>query len=271
MPWTSEHINWLIDTGERLTTVDGKTVEVWEFCHEEDDDVLSAWAKHFRNHYCLDDEIDFYRQGYSYSRSEYLNNIKFPDRSNGWGPRVRAGDFGEILVADYLQYVLQFWVPRTRYGDKATRNESTKGCDIIGFKVIGEEDSPEDTLAIFESKVQFSGTQPTPRLQDAVNGSAKDEVKKGEALNAIKQRLSDKGFRKDAKRVDRFQNSADRPHNEISGAVALFETSVFDRHDISETTTDAHPNSENLILLVIHGEQFMNLVHNLYRRAADEA
>lgn len=271
MPWTSEHINWLIDTGERLTTVDGKTVEVWEFCHEEDDDVLSAWAKHFRNHYCLDDEIDFYRQGLNCSRSEYLKNIKFPDRTVRPGPSIRAGDFGEILVADYLEYVLQFWVPRTRYGNKTTRNESTKGSDIIGFKLIGEEDSPEDTLAILESKTQFSGTRPKPRLQDAVNGSAKDQVRKAESLNAVKQRLYEKGFREDSTRVDRFQNPADRPHREISGAVALFETRVFDRNRISETTTGAHPNSENLFLLVIHGEQFMNLVHDLYRRAADEA
>ena len=61
MPWTSEHIDWLIDTGERLSTADGKTVEVWEFRHEEDSDILSRWARHFRNHYCLDSEIDFYR------------------------------------------------------------------------------------------------------------------------------------------------------------------------------------------------------------------
>ena len=61
MPWTSEHIDWLIDTGERLSTADGKTVEVWEFRHEEDGDILSRWARHFRNHYCLDSEIDFYR------------------------------------------------------------------------------------------------------------------------------------------------------------------------------------------------------------------
>lgn len=271
MPWTSEHINWLIDTGERLTTVDGKTVEVWEFCHEEDDDVLSAWAKHFRNHYCLDDEIDFYRQGYSYSRSEYLNNIKFPDPSNGWGPIVRAGDFGEILVADYLQYILGYWVPRTRYGDKTTRNESTKGCDIIGFRLCGEEESPEDTLAIFESKAQFSGRKSKPKLQEAVNHSAKDQVRKAESLNAVKQRLHEKGSREDSTKIDRFQNPVDRPHREISGAVALFDTTVFDGDSISETTTDAHPNSENLVLLVIHGEQFMNLVHDLYRRAADEA
>ena len=271
MPWTDKHIKWLVNTGETLTTADDKTVEIWEFRHEENAEVLSAWARHFRNHYCWDTEIDFYRRGYEFSRSEYLNSIKFPDPSRGWGPRIRAGDFGEVLVADYLQYVLQFWVPRTRYGNKTTRNESTKGCDIIGFKLIGEEDSPEDTLAIFESKTQFSGTQPQAKLQDAVDGSAKDQVRKAESLNAVKQRLFDKGFYDEAIKVERFQNPNDRPHQEVSGAVALFETNVLNRNQISQTITDAHPNSDNLVLLVIHGNELMNLVHELYRRAANEA
>jgi len=271
MPWTSDHIRWLIDTGQRLTITDGKTVEVWEFCHEEDDEVLSAWAKHFRNHYCLDTEIDFYRQGYNQSRSEYLNNIKFPDPSVTPGPSIRAGDFGEILVADYLQYVLGYWVPRIRYADKTIRNESTKGCDIIGFKIISEEDSPEDMLAIFEAKTQFSGRQVKPRLQDAVNDSAKDQIRKAESLNAVKQRLFDKDFHEEANKIERFQNPNDRPYKEISGAVALFETRVFDVEQISQTTTDAHPNTDHLILVVIHGNTMMDLVHELYRRAADEA
>lgn len=271
MPWTSEHINWLIDTRERLTTADGKTVEVWEFRHEENDEILSKWARHFRNHYCLDIEIDFYRQGYGYTKTEYLINIKFPDSTTAPGPSIRAGDFGEILISDYLEYILQFWVPRTRYANKTIRNESTKGSDIIGFKLVGEEESPEDTLAILESKTQFSGTQANPRLQDAVNDSAKDRIRKAESLNAIKQRLKENGFREDALKIDRFQNPADRPYKEISGAVALFDRTIFDRNLISETTTNHHPNSGNLILLVIHGENFMNLVHDLYRRAANEA
>jgi len=44
MPWTSEHTKWLIDTGERLKTADGKEVEVWEFRHGKDEAVLSAWV-----------------------------------------------------------------------------------------------------------------------------------------------------------------------------------------------------------------------------------
>ena len=135
-PWTSEHTKWLIDTGERLKTADGKEVEVWEFRHEKDEAVLSAWAKHFRNHYCFDSEIDYWRRGYKCSRGEYLNTIKFPDPKDAPGPSIRAGDFGEVLVADFLEYLLGYWVPRTRYGDKTIRNESTKGSDIIGFHIV---------------------------------------------------------------------------------------------------------------------------------------
>jgi len=47
MPWTSDHTKWLVDTGERLKTADGKEVEVWEFRHENDEAVLSAWASIF--------------------------------------------------------------------------------------------------------------------------------------------------------------------------------------------------------------------------------
>ncbi|KIX11617.1 hypothetical protein X474_23390 [Dethiosulfatarculus sandiegensis] len=39
--------NMLVDTGDRLKTADGTEVEVWEFCHEQDETVHSAWAKHF--------------------------------------------------------------------------------------------------------------------------------------------------------------------------------------------------------------------------------
>jgi hypothetical protein len=162
-------LDWLVDTGERLQTTDGRIVEVWRLRYQNDQEVLSAWATHFRNHYCLDTEIDYYRRGYSCSRSEYLNTIKFPDASRVPGPSIRAGDFGEVLVADYLQYILGYWVPRTRYGDRTIRNESTKGCDIIGFRILEDGSySKEDVLAIFEAKAQFSGSKAKPRLQDAV-------------------------------------------------------------------------------------------------------
>ncbi len=272
MSWTSQHTKWLIDTGERLKTADGKEVEVWEFQHQNDKKVLSAWATHFRNHYCFDSEIDYWRRGYKCSRSEYLDSIKFPDSKAAPGPSIRAGDFSEVLVADFLEYLNAFWVPRTRYGDKTIRNESTKGSDIIGFHIVKDgEASSEDKLAIYEAKAQFSGKKPTARLQDAVDGSAKDITRKAESLNAIKQRLHSRNELDDAEKIERFQNEVDHPYKEVYGAVALFENPLFDCRLASATNVSSHPYSGDLALIVIKGDQMMKLVHDLYKRAADEA
>lgn len=272
MPWTSEHMKWLVDTGRRLTTADGKDVEVWEFRHVKDEGVLSAWAKHFRNHYCLDSEIDYLRKGTNLSRQEYLNNIKFPAPTAAPGPSIRSGDFGEVLVADFLEYLREYWVPRTRYGDKTIRNESTKGSDIIGFRIVNDKQpSSEDELAIYEAKAQFSGKKAKARLQDAVDDSAKDIARKAESLNAIKQRLYFRNERDAAERIERFQNEADIPYKMVYGAVALFEKSLYSSDLPSSTDASSHPHSGELTLVVIKGDNMMDLVHELYWRAADEA
>jgi hypothetical protein len=266
------HLAWLVDTGKKLKTADGKPVHVMELKHANDDGVLSAWAKHFRNQYCRDDQLDELCSGTKLSQAEYLRKIKLPDENQPPGPSIRAGDFGEILIADYLEFSLAYWLPRTRYDNKAVRNESTKGTDIIGFKIVTpSRDNLKDALALFEAKAQFTGNAPTGRLQAAVDGSAKDEIRKAESLNAIKQRCLDRGSSAEVQTVERFQNPEDRPYSEEYGAVALLSTSVLDVKDIWATTTAAHPHSGSLTLIVIHGPDLMPLVHELYRRAADEA
>ena len=95
-----QHIKkWLVKTDEILNTADGKTVKIWELQYSQDNEILSSWAKHFRNHYCSDNQIDSLRSGTGLTRAEYLTQIKFPDSNRAPGPSIRAGDFGEILVA----------------------------------------------------------------------------------------------------------------------------------------------------------------------------
>jgi len=272
MPWTSKHLKWLVNTGKTIKSDDGKRIEIWELSHKQDEEILSAWARHFRNHYCLDSQIDNLRSGLRFSRSEYLKEIKFPDCSKAPGPSIRSGDFGEILVADYLQHILGYWVPRGHYANKQVRDESIKGCDIIGFRYhYNGKDEKDDILAIFETKAQFSGKKANPRLQDAINGSAKDNIRKAESLNAIKQRLLDQRMNEDATKLERFQDIEGRPYRDIYGAVALFSDEVYDEICISKANAKDHPNKSHLVLLVIHGNNMMDLVHELYRRAADEA
>jgi hypothetical protein len=265
------HVQWFINTGTQIKTSEGKEIEVWEFLHQKNTSVLSEWATHFRNHYCLDSQIDDLVSGTGKTKKQYLESIKFPDEREKPGPSIRSGDFAEILVADYLEYICNYWVPRTRYIDKTVRNESTKGSDTIGIKIMRPSQySPEDELIIFEVKASFSEFS-NNRLQDAVTASANDEVRKGETLNSIKQRYLDKNESGMAKKIERFQNITDHPYKNKSGAAAVLENKIFTKTDFSYTSTSSHYNSDNLFLIVIKGNDMMNLVHELYRRAADEA
>lgn len=272
MPWTSEHNIWLTEIKNHLTTNDGKLVTLLEFKPDiANGEIMSKWAKHFRNHYCFDTEIDFFRDGTGLSRRDYLLNTKFPSDSIGFGPGIRAGDFGEILIADYLEFILNHWVPRTRYGNKTIRDESTKGSDLIGFKIIDDSESIQDVLTMMEVKTQFSGKNANPRLQNAIDDSIKDELRKAESLNAIKQRLFDKGKKKESNKIARFQNPIDKPYTENYGAAALFCESIFDNVVITDSSTSFHPKNDKLFLLVVKGSEMMSIVHKLYNLAADEA
>ncbi|WP_425991059.1 Hachiman antiphage defense system protein HamA [Afipia sp. DC4300-2b1] len=267
------HLDWLVDTGERLKSADGIEIEVWELKYGDDAARLSAWAKHFREHYCDDDMLEKLVAGTGKTNAEYLLNDKFPDEKNAPGPSIRSGDFAEILVADYVEYKLGYWSPRQlRYDLKWNRNESTKGCDVLGFQFIHDGGvDPNDELFVFESKAAMSGSKPINRLQDAVADSGKDMLREATTLNALKQRFYERGEDAAALKVQRFQNMPDRPFKRISGAAAVLSSSLYDGGVISQTTTVGHFNAANLKLIVIRGETLMELVNALYARAANEA
>jgi hypothetical protein len=281
-PAKPPHLHWLADTGERLKSADGKTIEVWEFKHAAEPAVLSAWAKHFRNHYCPDSDIDFLKG--TASRKDYLENLKFPSKTTSLGPAVRAGDFAEILVADYLQWILGYSVPRVRWNGKVVKDESSKGSDVVGFCFHdASQKSPKDRLAVFETKARFSASGAANRLQDAIAGSAKDHIRIDESLNFIKQKLFDKGQKVEALKIERFQNPVDLPYQEVFGAAAIYSQEHYDAAQVclsdtkkipqssNPTLVTPHPKRDALMLLVIRGTDMMALVHELYKRAADEA
>lgn len=271
MATIEQFVKYLSKCSNSLMTSDGKMVDVFDFNYEYNDEILSLWAKHFRNHYCLDNQIDILRNGTGLSRKEYLEQLKFPDIKEAPGPSIRSGDFAEILVADYVEFMLNFSVPRTRYIDKTIRNESTKGVDVIGYKRLGKKDNINDTLISVETKAKFSSGNSKEKLQEAVSHSAKDPVRKAESLNAIKQRLLFFNLPDEVDNISRFQNQTDRPYKYISGAVAFVCKENYNDKIITECTVDGHPDKANIILIVIKGNDMMNLVNHLYERAANEA
>lgn len=266
------HLAWLVNTGKTLKTKDGYTVELWELKHETDAGILSAWAKHFREHYCDDTMLDALVQGTGLSKKDFLLQQRFPDPKDPPGPSVRAGDFAEIIMADYIEYKLGYWSPRQlRYDLKFNRNESTKGCDVIGFKFAGGTDPTKDELFVFEAKASLSGSKPDTRLQVAIDHSNKDQTREAMTLSALKQRFIERGDKPSATKVERFQNQPDRPFVRVSGAAAIHDTKTFQATDIANVTAAGHYNSKNLKLIVVTGSALMQLVHALYDRGANEA
>jgi len=275
------HVNWLQKLPSTFSTADGTAAHVWEFNYDAESSALNDWAKNFRNHYCLDSEIDLLRG--PLSRKEYLNKIKFPTESGGLGPSIRAGDFGEILLADLLQWLLGYWVPRVRWSSKVIQNESTKGSDVIGFKFVADDVySPNDVLAIFEAKTKFSKSGGN-KLQDTINDSTKDHLRIAESLNFIKQKLIDKSENAAALKVERFQSPVDDPYSRIIGATALIDTAHETEQNVllananetpclkNKNQLVPHPNLQELNVIIIKGSNMMELVHNIYKLAADGA
>lgn len=260
------YMQWL-QVDEELITKEFKKVQVYEFKHVNDEQIMDEWAKHFRQNYCLDDELDEEMDGLDISREEFLIKFKFPDEKIKPGPSIRAGDFSELLVVDYMEFILGYYVPRTRYDAKIIKNESTKGSDILAFKVISEKFSSEDILLVNEVKGSLSASSNKDRLQDAVNDSKKDFERLAESLLAAKQRLRSRGESDKVKLLRRFQNIADRPYVLKYGASAVIDNIRYDKKLVSNTTIAGHPNKD-ILLIVIRGNEMMKLTHELYRRAS---
>ena len=267
------HLSSLSKCVNPLTTSDGRSIDIWELDASSTAEYLSAWASNFRQHYCSDAEIDELREGTGLSRPAYLTQLVFPNKSAAPGPGIRAGDFAELLVSDYVEHLLGYWVPRGKYAEKASRDESVKGVDILGFRqTIPPARAPTDTLLAFEVKAQFSDGNYTGRLQAAINDSSKDYLRRAMTLNATKRRLKRAGQQDRALVVERFQNVSDHPYIYRSGAAAVLSDSAYDEALLqTETTVVGHQNAGNLELIVIRGKELMKLVHALYERAANEA
>jgi hypothetical protein len=125
-PKAPPHLSVLRKSNATPITIQGREVEVWELSVTKVESVLADWAGKFRQHYCLDSEIDALRAGTGLSRCEYLIKLVFPHKTLASGPSVRAGDFAEILVCDYLEHIGGYWVPRRKYQEKSIPNESLK-------------------------------------------------------------------------------------------------------------------------------------------------
>lgn len=250
---------------EDIITIEGERVEVFELSSNIDDNAFNEWATHFRQNYCTDDMLELLVNGTGMTKQEYLLSQKFPDGKEGLGPGTRSGDFAELLVSDYLEFSLGYIVHRERYKNKFNRNSSTQGTDVIAFKIVSAKPSVNDEFLTFEVKAQASGKDAKNRLQDAIDDSYKDAIRKGETLSALKQIYIEKGDWVKAFQVERFQNKPDRPYTERYGAAAVHDTTTYSETLIKKVELQGPKRW----LIVIKRNNLMSLVHRLYEVASN--
>jgi len=262
------YMNYLISENP-IYTDEGKEIKVFRLDIQDDTEIFEEWAKQFRRNYCSDDELDKMIRTMNISSKEYLENFKLPS-DIGIGLSTMSGDIGEILVSDYLENIEEYVVPRTRYDSKANKDTSTQGSDVLGYKT-DPLNTANDELIVIEVKSSSSNSRiakATNKLQEAVNHSDKDFERFSTSIVASYLKLRESNITQ-ANVVERFLNITDSPFNVIYGAAAVHSNQSFDINVLKKVVSKNHRDYQKLRLLVIHSDELMNFIKDLYLKASE--
>ena len=235
-----------------IITDEGKQIEILHLDIQDDSEIFEDWAKQFRRNYCSDDELAEMTGCMNISAKEYLENFKLPSDSR-IGRSTMSGDFGEILVSDYLQYVEEYVVPRTRYNRKVNKDTSTQGSDVLGYKK-DSLNAVNDEVVVIEVKSSASNSSTVKaknKLQEAIDHSNKDFKRFSTSIVASYLRLTD------------------NPFNVIYGAAAVHSSQSYDIDIIKQAVSKNHKDYQKLRLLVIHSDELMEFIKELYSKASE--
>ena len=263
-----DYLKYLIQE-ESIITNEGKQIEVFHLDIQDNPEIFEDWAKQFRRNYCSDDELYEMTASMNIPRKEYLKNFKLPSDS-GIGLSTMSGDFGEILVSDYLQNIEKYVVPRTRYNSKVNKDTSTQGSDVLAYKT-DFLNTANDEVLVMEVKSSSSNSRSSEaknRLQEAINHSDKDFERFSTSIVASYLKLKNSNIEQ-ANVVKRFLNITDNPFNVLYGAVAVHSNHSFDINVLKKVVSKNHRDYEKLRLLVVHSDELMNFIKKLYLKARE--
>lgn len=257
-----------------IPTSNGIEINVYKLNVELlDDNNLNKWAIGLRNNYVEENLLESLVEGTGLTKKEYLEKNVFPNYQDRLGASVMSGEFGEILVCDYINFVLKHYVTRTRYFEKVNPNMAISGSDVIGYQVK-HIDNPSKTdhliVAEVKTKSSVSGNKKSSckkTIKDAIEHSLKDRVRIGESLNAEKRRLLTRKRTEEAKIVERFQNKTDNPFSLDFFAVAVLDNELYSDKVVLDVANSQHENIKSTNVLIIYSKGLKDFLRELYRRA----
>lgn len=265
------HLLCLGPSSTKIAKSGSVEIDIYPLSIPDDVTEKKKWARHIRQHYCIDRDLDEESQAMGLGKAEFMRKVKLPDEVKAPGPSVRSGDFAEFLISDLLEGQYHYWVPRLKYANKVSRNESIKGTDIMGMKSDPAQSSPTDELIHVEVKAGLTKSKPAKLLQTAVDDAKKDYLRLAESMNFAKRQYRFYGDVDSMNVIERFQDKANRPYKLISGAAAVMDSAAYSEAENLSVDDRALNQGQGRRCIVVHGSNINQLVTELYRRAADEA
>lgn len=252
----------------------GEEIQVYKLNSDLlDDNSLNNWALGLRNNYVEESLLEPLIKGTGLTKQEFLKKNIFPNHQNSLGASTMSGEFGEILVYDYINFTLNHYVTRTRYLEKVNPDMPVPGSDVIGYHVKNiDKPSETDHLIVAEVKTRSSKSGNKKSLcentvKKAIEHSVKDIVRLAESLNAEKRRLINRMRIEEAKIVERFQNKPENPFIIDFFAVAVLDSDLYSDQVVLDVVNSQSENIKSTNVLIIHSKELKLFLRDVYRRA----
>lgn len=264
-------MNWVVI--DCPVIVNGHPCSCYMIDWSVDDNLLDEWAMHVRRHYVRDDDLQHYASFLGISVSEYLKHHKIPqyDGEDRRGSSIIPGDFAEILMADILQFMEDYIVPRYKHVMRTNPYASEQGSDVIAYRYAKEAGNPsrEDELVVMEVKSAVgrkSDRVVGERITSAITGSVKDRDKARDAmtLSYLMERSLKEGDLETAADLKRFMNRGDHPWTDSYRSAVTFDTAVL-RGGVIEID-DLPVDFPGIPLTFVKAKDFLALIKDVYAR-----
>ena len=252
-------ISWLIEETDVL--IAGVSMRCFRIEGRIDDKILQEWALHIRRHYVRDDELTNYVNCYEVPIEQHLREDCIPNV-----PRIRGGDFAEIVISDLIQFIERYEVPRYKQHGREDKNRSGHGTDVIAYKLSDPKiPSENDELLAVEVKSRSASTDLKGAITEAAEDSLKDRSRTAMTLAYYAERSLRACDTRTSQELKRFLHASEHPFKETFAIGAVAGLVNAQRHLANKSASDLMIRHDTKIF-VIHGAKLMELVNNVYNR-----
>lgn len=261
-----QYINKFQKLSTEVKLNSGEPVVVYTISQTLTDEEKNEWAKHILHHYISDGDIDAGAKIHNLSKAEYIKSFVLPSIELRNGSEV-SGVFGEIVFSDFIEYILDYVVPRYKLFNAYPGNPN-QGIDIVAYK-LNRENHDKDVVLFAEIKARL-GCKDFHKLQEAINDAEhRSDRQCAIALDSARRRLKSMGNLDEAQNIARFADS-EKPciRMKSAGVITSAISCTSDDFASHDNFIGVNINSgEKIETHVIFANDLMNLAKDLWERA----